>query len=140
MSGAPTCHAGPCIAEVTGHHHRLVAAPGLSLHTSTFFWLACCCCTCSTYTQEEKAKRAARAIKFGLPDDRQAGLAYAPDPEEHKRRQRAQKFGTNYQPPSADTLLQKAGEWGGQREHVGAQDGGGVGCVYKAQGSGSRQL
>jgi DNA topoisomerase IB len=57
--------------------------------------------------QAEKAKRSARALKFGLPEE--AGLAYAPDPEDAKRRQRAAKFGVAYEAPTADTLLQKAG-------------------------------
>lgn len=59
--------------------------------------------------QEEQAKRAARAKKFGLPEERAAPLQYAPDPEDFKRAQRAKKFGAAYEPPSADTLLQKAG-------------------------------
>lgn len=64
---------------------------------------------CGHYPQEEQAKRAARAKKFGLPEDRQAPLQYAPDPEDAKRAARAKKFGAAYQPPTADTLLQKAG-------------------------------
>lgn len=59
--------------------------------------------------QEEQAKRAARAKKFGLPEERQAPLQYAPDPEDLKRAARAKKFGSTFEPPSADTLLQKAG-------------------------------
>jgi len=64
---------------------------------------------CGHCLQEEQAKRAARAKKFGLPEDRQAPLQYAPDPEDAKRAARAKKFGAAYQPPTADTLLQKAG-------------------------------
>lgn len=60
------------------------------------------------FSEEEQAKRAARAKKFGLPEDRQAPLQYAPDPEDAKRAARAKKFGAAYQPPTADTLLQKA--------------------------------
>lgn len=54
------------------------------------------------------AKKAARAKKFGLTEDRQP-LAYAPDPEELKREARARKFGVEYKKPTADTVLQKAG-------------------------------
>jgi hypothetical protein len=59
--------------------------------------------------QEEVAKRAARAKKFGLPDERQAP-GYAPDPEDAKREARAKKFGVKYEKPTPDTLLQKQGE------------------------------
>lgn len=77
--------------------------------------LCCVCCAslrCAMLccaVQEEQAKRAARAKKFGLPEDRQAALQYAPDPEIQKRAARAKKFGSTYEQPSADTLLQKAG-------------------------------
>jgi hypothetical protein len=70
-----------------------------------------CCAGAPPPMQEEQAKRAARAKKFGLPEDRAAPLQYAPDPEDLKRAQRAKKFGSTYEPPSADTLLQKAGGW-----------------------------
>lgn len=71
----------------------------------------CCAVLCwvPPPMQEEQAKRAARAKKFGLPEERAAPLQYAPDPEDLKRAQRAKKFGAAYEPPSADTLLQKAG-------------------------------
>lgn len=59
-------------------------------------------------SQEEQAKKAARAKKYGLAEDRQAP-AYAPDPEELKKQARAKKFGVDYQAPTADTVLQKAG-------------------------------
>mgnify|MGYP001811069756 CR=1 FL=1 len=49
--------------------------------------------------QEEKAKRAARAAKFGLPQA--DALVYAPDPEELKKAERGAKFGTGYQPDGA---------------------------------------
>lgn len=65
--------------------------------------------TQTKHKQEEQAKRAARAKKFGLPEERQAPLQYAPDPEEQKRAARAKKFGSSYEAPTADTLLQKAG-------------------------------
>jgi hypothetical protein len=64
---------------------------------------------CVCVVQEEQAKRAARAKKFGLPEERQAPLQYAPDPEDLKRAARAKKFGSTFEPPSAETLLQKAG-------------------------------
>lgn len=59
-------------------------------------------------SQEEKAKRAARAAKFGLqqPDP----LAYAPDPEEIKKAERGAKFGTGYH---ADAALMDMGVCGG---------------------------
>jgi hypothetical protein len=57
--------------------------------------------------QEEVEKRKQRAAKFGLPAEREDGLKYEPDPEVLKRAARAKKFGS--QPPTADTLLQKAG-------------------------------
>lgn len=58
------------------------------------------CC----FFQAEKAKRAARAAKFGLeqPDP----LAYGPDPEEAKKAQRAAKFGSEYH---ADAALMDMG-------------------------------
>jgi hypothetical protein len=59
--------------------------------------------------QDEIAKRAARAKKFGLPEERQAP-SYAPDPEDLKREARAKKFGVKYEKPTPDTLLQKQGE------------------------------
>lgn len=59
--------------------------------------------------QEEIAKRAARAKKFGLPEERQQP-GYAPDPEDLKREARARKFGVKYEKPTADTVLQKAGK------------------------------
>jgi hypothetical protein len=59
--------------------------------------------------QEEVAKRAARAKKFGLPEERQAP-GYAPDPEDAKREARAKKFGVKYEKPTPNTLLQKQGE------------------------------
>eukprot|EP00879_Flechtneria_rotunda_P029990 GHRR01032468.1.p1 GENE.GHRR01032468.1~~GHRR01032468.1.p1 ORF type:complete len:115 (+),score=35.41 GHRR01032468.1:426-770(+) len=60
--------------------------------------------------QEEQAKKAARAKKFGLTEDRQP-LNYTLDPEDLKKAARAKKFGIEYERPSAHTLLQKAGEW-----------------------------
>jgi hypothetical protein len=53
--------------------------------------------------QAEKAKRAARAAKFG----RQQTLVYAPDPEEMRKAERAAKFGTSYH---ADGALMDMGE------------------------------
>jgi hypothetical protein len=61
----------------------------------------------AVFLQEEVEKRKQRAAKFGLPAEREDGLKYEPDPEVLKRAARAKKFGS--QPPSADTLLQKAG-------------------------------
>uniref|UniRef100_A0A383V5T6 Nuclear cap-binding protein subunit 3 n=1 Tax=Tetradesmus obliquus TaxID=3088 RepID=A0A383V5T6_TETOB len=58
------------------------------------------------FSEEEIAKRAARAKKFGLPEERQAP-SYAPDPEDLKREARAKKFGMKYEKPTPDTLLQK---------------------------------
>ncbi|KAF6259155.1 hypothetical protein COO60DRAFT_1460310 [Scenedesmus sp. NREL 46B-D3] len=60
----------------------------------------------SDASQEEIAKRAARAKKYGLPEERQAP-GYAPDPEDVKREARAKKFGVKYEKPTPDTLLQK---------------------------------
>jgi hypothetical protein len=73
------------------------------------FFLRLCHAVLCCAMQEEQAKRAARAKKFGLPEERQAPLHYAPDPEDQKRAARAKKFGSTYEQPSADTLLQKAG-------------------------------
>ncbi|KAF8072386.1 ncbp3 [Scenedesmus sp. PABB004] len=60
------------------------------------------------FSEEEAAKRAARALKFGLPEEAAPGAAYTLDPEEAKRAARAKKFGVEYAPPNPDTLLQKA--------------------------------
>ena len=57
--------------------------------------------------QEEQAKRAARAKKFGLPEERAAPLQYAPDPEDFKRAQRAKKFGAAYEPPQQTRCCRK---------------------------------
>lgn len=70
--------------------------------------LICCCHANDVALQEEIAKRAARAKKFGLPEERQAP-SYAPDPEDLKREARAKKFGVKYEKPTPDTLLQKQG-------------------------------
>eukprot|EP00775_Hariotina_reticulata_P012857 gene12856-12984_t len=59
------------------------------------------------FSKEEIAKRAARAKKFGLPEDRATAVAYAPDPEDAKRAARAKKFGVKYEQPTPDSLLQK---------------------------------
>lgn len=82
--------------------HAIIIVPCVSHHDHYHYYYHYC-------LQEEQAKRAARAIKFGLPEERQAPLQYAPDPEDVKRAARARKFGADYQPPTADTLLEKAG-------------------------------
>ena len=52
------------------------------------------------FSEEERAKRAARAAKFGLANA--DPLAYAPDPEDAKRAARGAKFGTGpYRPEAA---------------------------------------
>ncbi|GBF90683.1 splicing RNP complex component protein [Raphidocelis subcapitata] len=52
------------------------------------------------FSEEEKAKRAARAAKFGVSRPEPVD-AYAPDPEEVKRKERGAKFGTGYNPEGA---------------------------------------
>jgi hypothetical protein len=84
--------------------HTVVRAP-------VFDWLLACAHTSACMVQEEIAKRAARAQKFGLPEERQAP-SYAPDPEDLKREARAKKFGVKYEKPTPDTLLQKQGASG----------------------------
>lgn len=51
------------------------------------------------FSEEEKAKRAARAAKFGLQQS--DTLVYAPDPEEQKKAERGAKFGTGYHADAA---------------------------------------
>jgi hypothetical protein len=76
--------------------------------------------------QEEKAKRAARAAKFGMPVAEP--LAYAPDPEELKKKRRGAKFGGGYHPEGA--LM----EMGGQPREGGLGHGQGGGLGGQAGG------
>ena len=57
------------------------------------------------FAEEEKAKRAQRAERFGMPD---TGLEWAPptvDEDEAKRKARAERFGGEYQPPDETGLM-----------------------------------
>ena len=74
------------------------------------------------FTEEEAAKRAQRAGRFGLPAG--SGLDWKPPvvtEDEEKKRQRAARFGVDYQPKD-ETGLMDVGEW----MHFIGQAGGGV--------------
>ena len=58
------------------------------------------------FTEEEAAKRAQRAGRFGLPEG--SGLAWKPPvvtEDEEKKRQRAARFGVDYQPKDGTGLM-----------------------------------